>query len=174
MKGIIPIKKVSQPRPLTLEFMINRVSQREIAQGCLRCGGTGRFSTVAFAGIGSKYGAHCFNCGDAWKVPLEWSKFTAIDVMNLFLCSEQYYPPSLTLERFVKTKLLKKDVAELVRILIYLNKHGLKVSLEQAKKMQNVVEGKTDGEIKNLLKTMIIKYRKDSLKTNLLTKTENS
>ncbi len=33
MKGIIPIKKVSQPRPLTLEFMVDRVSQREIAQG---------------------------------------------------------------------------------------------------------------------------------------------
>lgn len=154
--------------------MVDRVSQREIAQGCSRCCGTGKFSTVAFAGIGSKYGAHCFICGDAWKVPLEWSKFTAIDVMNLFLCSEQCYPPSLTLERFVKTKLLKKDVAELVRILIYLNKHGLILSLEQAKKIQNVVEGKTDGEIKNLLKTMILKDRKDSLKTNLFTKAENS
>ena len=51
--------------------------------------------------------------------------------------------------------------------------HGLKVSLEQAQKMQNVVEGKTDSEIKNLLKTMILKNRKDSLKNNLLTKTEH-
>jgi len=162
MKGIIPIKRVSQPYPLTLEFMLDRASQREIAQGCSRCKGTGSFSMVDFPGIGSKYGAHCFNCGDAWKVPLEWNKYSAIDVLKLFLSSQQHYSLSDILERFVKTRLLKKNVAELVRIIMFLRQHGLDVSLEQAEQVQSVVKGKSDEEIKKSLKLLIIEMRKTS------------
>ncbi len=160
MKGVIPIKRVSQPYPLTLEFMLDRASQREIAQGCSRCKGTGSFSMVDFPGIGSKYGAHCFNCGDAWKVPLEWNKYTPIDVLKLFSSSKQYYSLLETLERFVKTKLLRKNVAELVRIIMYLKQHGLDVSLEQAENIQDVLKGKSDEEIKKSLKFLIVEMRK--------------
>ena len=127
---------------------------------------TGSFSSVDFGGIGSRYGSHCFNCGDAWKVPLGWSKFTANDVLQLFISSKLHFSVKEILERFIETKLLKKNVANLVRIAMYLKQHGLEASIGQVDKIQNVVREKSEDEIKILLKLLIVHF-KNSGKINL-------
>lgn len=118
MKGITPISKVKVPKTITLEFMLDRADQRKIAAGCGRCGGTGRFSSVPFAGTGSRYGSHCFACGDAWKLPIKWSSMEPKDIAALFGDSPDPSYAKLVVDDFIQVGILSEEKAEKVMDLI--------------------------------------------------------
>lgn len=118
VKGITPISKVKAPRIITLEFMLDRTDQRKIAAGCGRCGGTGSFSNVSFEGIGSRHGAHCFACGDAWKLPVKWSYMEPKNIAALFGDTPELSYVESVVDDFVQVGILSKEKADKVIALI--------------------------------------------------------
>lgn len=114
MKGITPISKIPKINKITIDFILERAKQRTVASSCSRCGGTGSFSTVGFEGIGSRYGAHCFACGDAWKLPIKWKSMTPKDISDLFDNSWDPASRSAAIAKLVDVKILEKDKAEKV------------------------------------------------------------
>jgi len=118
MKGITPISELKIPKTITLGFMLERVGQRKIAAGCTRCGGTGNYSTVGFPGTGSRYGTHCFGCGDAWKLPLKWSRMEPKDIADLFAGSLDHKYNIKVIDDFVEVGILSRESADEVITLL--------------------------------------------------------
>lgn len=109
MKGITPVDKVKVPKVITLDFMLARAEQRKIALGCGRCGGTGKFSSVPFSGIGSSYGSHCFSCGDAWKLPRKWSSMEPKEIAALFIDSADLDYAKAVIDDFIQVGIIDPD-----------------------------------------------------------------
>lgn len=110
LKGIVRARQT----PVSIKVMLERVSQRRIAAGCPRCGGTGSFSTVDFPGIGSRYGSACFDCGEAWKLPSKWSSMTPKEILDLFEDKQNDDFIRNTINDFVDVKILSQDKANSV------------------------------------------------------------
>ena len=179
MIGITPISEVLVPELITLQFLEERAAQRKIALDCPRCGGTGKFLMVAFEGVGSKHGSHCFSCGDAWKLPLSWKKFTIEDIVRLFEHNKCEESTRKTLQLFVEVRLLTKEkfleVSESLinkigtnsnitveRVTSFLRKHGVFLSLSEIIKIQKSVSTMSESQAKSSLKALILYYRKAS------------
>ena len=118
LKGITPISRLKTPKVVTLEFMLERVSQRKIAAGCRRCGGTGNYSSVGFPGTGSCHGSHCFGCGDAWKLPIKWSSMEPKDIAVLFENNSDRHYNHRVIDDFVEVGILSREKADMVMALL--------------------------------------------------------
>ncbi|WP_068546515.1 hypothetical protein [Thalassotalea crassostreae] len=181
MKGIIPIQLVSRPSKLSLGFILERAEQRKIASNCKRCGGSGKFSTVPSAAIGSRFGGHCFDCGDAWKLPVEWNRLDLNGKASLFkhiVCAESI---KSIIDTLVRTKILSlkesynlktvllsnaKVVSSSItveRVNLFLEMHGVRLAYSDVQMIQKKIALLPDGVAKSKLKLLILTYKQSGL-----------
>jgi hypothetical protein len=102
-------------QPVSLDVMLECAAKRRAATDCPRCGGTGEFSTVNSVAQTSSYGAHCFACGGAYKVPRKWKQMSFTETANLFNELDTLEEKYAVVDELQQVKIMNQKRADAVR-----------------------------------------------------------
>lgn len=97
--------------PITINILLECAEKRMMASNCSRCGGTGKFKTVSSSADTSRYGQHCFACGDAYKLPRKWTLMNEKEIASLFHDLKVSEAKSI-ITRLINTKILTQSKAD--------------------------------------------------------------
>lgn len=104
--------------PVTIEIMLECAEKRKAVSNCPRCGGSGKFRTVDHPASTSRYGQHCFQCGDAYKVPRKWNLLTAEEIVELLKVIPSYEEKVAAIGVLQSVKILDTERGQMVSSLL--------------------------------------------------------